>query len=163
MVGGCGDELDIFWWWWIKAFQHKLHLLTDCHETGNFGQRLPPASFTIHMSSKVQPFTISALKFKSFSISWCSKVQPHSALLNLQTHHQLSDFILTAPSHPLNLSHDYQYWFHHQTLSSLDSQYEREAKRLPISYSDSSRDIIRQQTQLWLKCQIVKMHFSGIT
>ena len=28
-----------------QSFQHKLHLLTDCHETGNFGQRLPPTSF----------------------------------------------------------------------------------------------------------------------
>lgn len=127
----CWRWVAHFWRWrWSKAFQHNVHLLTDCHETGNFGQRplLPAASFTI-----------------------CSKVQQYSA--------SSPSSVVSIPVNSISIKSSYVIntvtllFFNIGSIKIVCigiiiitdvGQTGGSAKRLPISYSDLSCDIRRQ-------------------
>ena len=134
------------------SFQHKLHLRTDCHETANFDQRLPPTSFAI--CSKVQ--TYSALSSSVVSIH-INSIRSKSLL----SPSSFSSSILVPSSDIVSLKPCSSSWPQHERVLSLCKKIAHKLFRFETEMSDRE-NVLFHQEQAKLCCLLPTLRITSI-
>ena len=134
------------------SFQHKLHLRTDCHETANFGQRLPPTSFAI--CSKVQTYSAlssSVVSIRINSIRIKSLLSPSS----------FSSSILVPSSDIVSLKPCSSSWPQYERVLGLCKKIAHKLFRFETEMSDRE-NVLFHQEQAKLCCLLPTLRITSI-